>query len=369
MPNRAHDSPWKLGGPNGKQFALKVWQGINDDDVLGRAGQLAYFWFFAVFPLGMFLTAMLGLIAGPGSPIAQALVDNITRAMPGSAAALVRQTIHNALAASGGGKLTFGIALALLSASSGMGAMMDTLNVVFGVKEGRSFIKQRSLALVLTIVVGLLMCIALVLVVGGDHLAKVIAGGAFKSVWQIVQYPVAIFFILVSYSVVYYYAPNVEHPEWHWVTPGAVVGIILWIAVSSGLRLYLHFSNSYTATYGALGAVMILLLWFYVTGLAILIGGEINAIIERAGAGKTRRQEPREDRSAGKIELIHCCGTATDPQYFGGHPGSMASPHSPIHPFTGRPSETPTCLPGNFQRCVRQSTAADSPISRTNTHK
>jgi len=295
-------SPWKFGGLSGKQFALMLWQGIDDDDVLGRAGQLAYFWFFALFPLAMFLTAMLGLVAGPGSPIAQALVDNITRAMPGAAADLVHQTIHNALSASGGGKLTFGIVLALLSASSGMGAMMDTLNVVFGVKEGRSFIKQRALALGLTIVVGLLICIALVLVVGGGHLANAIAGGAFKFAWQIVQYPVAIFFLLLSYSVIYYFAPNVEHPEWHWVTPGAVVGVVLWIVVSFGLRVYLHFANSYTATYGALGAVMILLLWFYVTGLAVLIGGEINAIIERAGTGKTRQQEPREDRPAGKVE-------------------------------------------------------------------
>jgi membrane protein len=113
---------------------------------------------------------------------------------------------------------------------------------------------------------------------------------------------VAILFLFFCYSVVYYFAPNVEHPEWHWVTPGAVVGVSLWILVTVSLRVYLQFSNTYTATYGALGAVMILLLWFYVTGLAMLIGGEINAVIERAGTGKTRQQEPREDRSARTVE-------------------------------------------------------------------
>src|SRR5207248_3340301 len=154
-------------------------------------------------------------------------------------------------------------------ASSGTAAMMDTLNVVFGVKEGRSAIKQRAIALGLTIAVGILICLAIGLIVVGDSLAKVVAGGALKSVWQVLQYPVAIFFLLFSYSLIYYYAPNVEHPEWHWVTPGAVVGVFLWIAVSFGLRIYLHFFNSYSATYGSLGAVMILLLWFYVTGLAI----------------------------------------------------------------------------------------------------
>ena len=103
-------------------------------------------------------------------------------------------------------------------------------------------------------------------------------------------------------SVIYYYAPNVEHPEWHWVTPGAVGGVFLWIIFSFGLRVYLHFFNTYTATYGSLGTVMILLLWFYVTGLSILIGGEINAAIERAGTGQTKQQEPPEDRPAGQIE-------------------------------------------------------------------
>ncbi len=294
--------PWKLGGLNAKQLAAKAWQGINDDDVLGRAGELAYFFFFAVFPLGIFLTALLGIFVGPNSPIAQNMADYLTRAMPGSAAGLVHQTLHTALKASGSGKLTFGIAVALLSASSGMAAMMTTLNVVFGVKEGRSLIKQRAIALALTIAVGILICIAVGLIVAGGNLAHALAGGALYWVWQIVQYPVAIFFILFSYSLIYYYAPNVEHPEWQWVTPGAVVGVFLWILVSFGLRVYLHFFNSYSASYGALGAVMILLLWFYVTGLAFLIGGEINAVIERAGTGQTKQAEPPEHRPSGKIE-------------------------------------------------------------------
>ncbi len=304
QPKSAHatKSPWKLGGLSRGKFVAKAWQGINDDDVLGRAGQLAYFFFFAIFPLGIFLTALLGIFVGPNSPIAQGIADYLTRAMPASAAGLVHQTLQTALAASGSGKLTFGIALALLSASSGMGAMMDTLNVVFGVKEGRSLIKQRAVALTLTIAVGVLICIAIGLIVLGGHLAQAVTGGALYWVWQIAQYPVALFFVLLSYSLIYYYAPNVEHPKWHWVTPGAVFGVLLWIAVSFALRAYLHFFNSYSASYGALGAVMILLLWFYVTGLAFLVGGEINAIIERAGTGGTKQSEPPEHRPAAKIE-------------------------------------------------------------------
>ena len=302
MPTQRQPEPWKLGGMTVRELGLKTWRAINDDDVLGRAGQLAYFFFFAVFPLGIFLTALLGVVAGPGSTMAHNFADYITRAMPGSAAGLVHQTLQTALAASGGGKMTFGVAVALFSASSGTSAMMDTLNVVFGVKEGRSTIKQRATALGLTIAVGILICAAIGLIVVGDHLAKVVAGGDLKIVWQILQYPVAVFFLLLSYSMIYYFAPNVEHPEWHWVTPGAVVGVCLWIVVSFALRVYLHFFNSYSATYGSLGAMMILLLWFYVTGLAILIGGEINAAIERAGTGQTKQQEPPQHRPAEKIE-------------------------------------------------------------------
>ncbi len=295
-------SPWKLGGLSLGQLAPKAWQGIMDDDVLGRAGELAYFFFFAIFPLLFFLTAMLGVVAGPGSPLAVSVSDYVTRAMPSSASGLVHRTMQHTMQSSGGGKLTFGIVLALLSASSGMGAMMDTLNGVFGVKEGRSILKQRAIALWLTVATGLLICIAIGLIVVGGNLAHAVENGALYWVWQIVQYPVAIFFLLLSNSVIYYFAPNVEHPEWHWVTPGAVVGVFMWIAVSFALLVYLHFFNTYTATYGALGGVMILLLWFYVTGMAFLTGGEINAVIERAATGKMKQHEPPEEKPARKVE-------------------------------------------------------------------
>lgn len=291
-----------MGGLSGKELALKSWQQLNDDDVLGRSGQLAYFFFFAVFPLAIFLTALVGVFVGPGSPMAQNLANYLTQQMPQSAAGLVQQTIHQSLRSSGGGKLTFGIVIALLSASSGMVAMMDGLNMVFGVKEGRSLIKQRGIALFLTIAVGILICIAIALIVVGGNLAHTVAGGALYWVWQIVQYPVAIAFLLFSFAVVYYYAPNVEHPKWHWVTPGAVAGVVLWAIVSFGLRVYLHYFNTYSASYGIMGGVMILLLWFYVTAFAFLMGGEANAIIERAGTGETKQADPHRRIPAAKVE-------------------------------------------------------------------
>jgi membrane protein len=281
-------SPWKLGGLSSKQVAQQAWRETSADDVFARSAQLAYYFFFALFPLVLFLMTLLGLFAGPGSAVRGQLVNYLTRAMPQSASGIVQQTVQHTLDASGGGKLSFGILLALFSASAGMTALMDTLNVVFGVREGRSFLRQKATAVLLTIATGLLMCIAIALIVAGGKIANAVFGGALALVWQIAQYPVAIFFLLLSFSLIYYYAPNIDHPRWHWVTPGSAVGVALWVIASVGLSIYLHFFNSYSATYGMLGAVMILLLWFYVTGTAVLMGGEVNSLVEYAASGRVK---------------------------------------------------------------------------------
>ena len=272
---------WKLCDISAKDLTLKVWQGINDDDVWGRSAQLAYYFLFALFPLAICLTAVLGIIVGSSSRTAQNLIDYLTRAMPPSAVSIVHQTMHTALSASGGGKITFGILLALFFASSGLSALMDTLNVVFGVRERRSLLRQRIIALLLTFIVGGLICLAVLLVVIGDHIANVLNLGLLKWTWKVTEYPVAVLFLLLAYSLIYYYAPDLRHRQRRWFTLGSVIGVSLWILASFGLRIYLHFFNTYTVTYGTLGAVMTLLLWFYVTGFSMLVGGEINAIIDK----------------------------------------------------------------------------------------
>jgi membrane protein len=288
-------SPWKLGGLRISELGRRTWAEANEDDVFGRSAQLAYYFFFAIFPLAIFLIAIFGMVVG-GSSAQEQLVNYLTRAVPSSASDIVRQTVEHSIQASGGGKLTLGILLALISASAGILAVMSALNIVYEVREGRSFIKQRGTAIGLTVATGVLVLIAVLLFTVGSNLAHHIAGGALYWVWNIAQYPVAIAFLLLSYSLVYHYAPNVEHPEWHWITPGAAVGVFLWIIASLGLRVYLRFFNSYSATYGMLGTVMILLLWFYVSGMALLIGGEVNAIIERAGTARGRQAEEQVSR-------------------------------------------------------------------------
>lgn len=293
-------SPWHLGGLRIKDLGRRAFAEIDEDNVLDGAAALAYYFFFALFPMIMVLIAMLGIFGGQS--LANTLVDQITRMMPGSASTVVHDTMKHALANSGGGKLSLGVLLALWSATSGMTGMMSALNNVFEVRETRSMIKSRAIALGLTVLNGVIVLIGMALLLYGGTFADHFLGGQLAIAWKIIQYPLSIAFLLLSYSTIYYFAPNIEHPHWEWVTPGSFVGVLLWLIASIGLRVYLHFSNSYNTTYGALGGVMILMLWFWVTGLAVLIGGEFNSEIEKAAGEKqkaaARRQQVDVSRPA-----------------------------------------------------------------------
>jgi membrane protein len=140
-----------------------------------------------------------------------------------------------------------------------------------------------------------LVLTALSLVLFGEKIGLAVAtkiglGAAFTIAWKIIQWPVVFAFMFVAFALVYYFAPNLENPTWAWITPGSVVGLVLWLAGSLIFRVYLHFFNSYSATYGSLGAVIILMLWFYITGAAILIGGEVNSQIGHAAEELEKRE-------------------------------------------------------------------------------
>ena len=302
-------SPWNLGGLTPRQLSLRVWHGINDDDVFGRAGQIAYGFLFAIFPLFMFLLAILGIVLGPHSALQQHLVMESTDAMPPVAAQVVQHVIAETTRASGSAKLSFGLILTLLAATSAMTNVMDTLNAAYNVREGRSFFRFRAIAVWLTVAIGILIVVALTIVLYGNGIADSVGALVGLStvttwIWKIAQWPVAVFFLLFSFALIYYFGPDVEFPVWHWISPGSVAAVFLWALVSFGLRVYLHFFDSYSKTYGSLGAVMILLLWFYVTGVAILVGGEVNAEIENAAAkhGVSEAKEKGEKKPGAKAQ-------------------------------------------------------------------
>lgn len=268
-----------------KKFCARLWTRISDHDIFGRAAQLSYYFLLALFPLLLFLMTLLGYFAQAGSDLRNKLLTYLATVMPYSAITLVHTTLDEISQSAGSGKLSLGLLAALWAASNGMGAISDTLNVAYGVKERRSWWKVRLVSISLTIMLSILIVVALAIVLYGGRIGDAIAthfgfSNAFTIVWKILQFPIALFFILLTFDLIYYFAPDGRR-ERNWWGMGTVTAVALWLLVSFGFRLYLHFFNSYSVTYGSLGALIVLMLWFYFTGLAILIGGEINSELEQ----------------------------------------------------------------------------------------
>lgn len=280
-------SLWGLGGLTPVDLGKATWEKISKDEVLNRAAALTYYFLLALFPLLLFLLTLLGFMASAGGELRQNLFTALARVMPSSAGGLVQQTITQVVNGAGGGKAFFSIVGALWAASAGMVSLMQMLNVAYEVKERRSFIRSRGTAVGLTIAASILVILALTVTLYGGKIADVVSshvglGGAFTMAWKVVQWPVMLGFMFATFALIYYFGPDLDSPEWHWITPGSAVGLALWILASLGIKLYLAFFNSYNKTYGSLAGVVILMLWLYVTGIAILIGGEVNAVIGAA---------------------------------------------------------------------------------------
>jgi membrane protein len=280
---------WGFGGITWKELGKRVWHEMNEDDVWGRAAQLSYYFLLALFPLLLVMMALLGIFADQGTELRNNLIAYLGQVMPASAGELVHKTVEELTNSAGAGKISFGLLATVWAASNGMGAISESLNAAYEVKETRPYWKTRLVAIGLTAALALLIISALALLLYGFQIADAIAvkaglGDAFTITWKIVQWPIVLFFILIGFNLIYYFAPDLKKQEWKWVTPGAAIGVAIWILVSLGFKAYLSYFNSYSATYGSLGALIIMMLWFYFTGMAIMIGGEVNSEIENAAA-------------------------------------------------------------------------------------
>ena len=267
---------------NLSRLVARVVQRVNDHEIFGRAAQLSYYFLLALFPLLLVLINVLGYMAQEGTAFREQLLTYLAAVMPRSAIALVRTTLNEISDASGTGKVSFGLLAALWAASNGMGAISDTLNTAYNVKERRPWWKVRIISVCLTVALAILILAALAIVLYGGTIGEALAarygfGGVFTIVWKIVQWPIALVFVLTTFNLIYNFAPDLPEGSRSWITPGAFVGVGLWLIVSFGFRGYLSFFDSYSVTYGSLGAVIVLMLWFYLTGVAILIGGEVNS--------------------------------------------------------------------------------------------
>ena len=286
---KAKPSLWGFGGLTWKELLKRVWSEMNADDVWGRAAQLSYYFLLALFPLLLVMMALLGIFADKGTQLRQSLITYLGQVMPESAGELVTKTVEELSNSAGAGKVSIGLLATLWAASNGMGAISETLNTAYNVKESRPYWKTRLVAIGLTVALALLIIVALALLLYGFEIADAIArwaglSTAFTITWKIAQWPIVLFFILLAFNLIYYFAPDLKEQEWKWVTPGSAVAVALWLLVSFAFKTYLKYFNSYSATYGSLGALIIMMLWFYFTGLAILIGGEVNSEIENAAA-------------------------------------------------------------------------------------
>lgn len=283
-----------------KEIAKRTWAEIINDDVFGRAAQLAYYFFLALFPFLIFVIASLSVF-GVADRGRELLFRFFAQALPPPAFNLVAKTFNEIIRSSGPLKMSFGIVASIWSASMGMIAIMDTLNAAFKVKETRSLFKQYAVAMGLTVGIAFLPVVSVVIVVFRDAIINALSpGGIVQVTWRIVQWPLVLAPILFAFAIICYFAPNLCNPRWHWVTPGAILAVILWMAVSVGLRIYLHFFSTYSVGYGSLGAVIVLLLWFYLSGVAVLSGAVLDAVLKMpsASVGHTQERETSSSRAA-----------------------------------------------------------------------
>jgi len=297
-----------LGGLTPKELAARVWREMNKDDIFNRAAILGFYFMLALIPLLLCLIALLGLFAQTGTELRDELFSLLARVAPRSAYALVYDTVNEVTEGGSGGKLTFGLLASVWAASNGMLAIIDTLNAAYHVREARPWWRARLVAAALTLALGVLIISALVLVLYGGQVAEALSGalglgGAFAAAWGVIQWLLVLAFVFLAFGLIYYFAPNLHEQRFRWVLPGMVVGVMLWLAGSLGFRLYLRYFNTYNAVYGSLGAVIILMLWFYLTGAAILVGGEVNSEIEKAAAaaGEKEAKLPGEKSPGEKL--------------------------------------------------------------------
>ncbi len=209
------------------------------------------------------------------------------RFLPTQASQLIGNTFNEIIRFGGPLKMSFGIVFSLWSASMGMNAIMDTLNAAYGVKETRSFIKQYAVAVGLTLGIAVLLISGILAVVlGNDAAGRLFAGNFAHIAWKVLQWPLGMIVLLLVLATIYYFAPDLTERTWHWISPGSILGAFLLMTMSIGLRLYMHYSSGYEAAYGSLGAVIILLLFLYMSGIAVLSGGILNGVLQKMTCAK-----------------------------------------------------------------------------------
>jgi membrane protein len=266
-----------------KQASAAIYAG----NCFERAASLAFFFFLALFPALLFVVSLAGML--PVDDMIDRIVTVLSRVAPGDVVSIARQQLVQIARQPHRGALTLGLIATLWSTSTGITAVVDALNQAHQITESRSWWRVRLTAIALTVALSIATLIAFALVMLGPTLARHAAdylafGRLFEWTWNVLRWPAAFALVAAALGCIYQFAPDTRH-EWVWFTPGSVTATAIWLLISLAFKWYVSHFADYQKTYGAIGAVMIALLWFYFTGLAILIGAQLDATIEHASLG------------------------------------------------------------------------------------
>jgi membrane protein len=304
---RAPDSPPDLSARSWMGVLKRTFAEFRNDNLTDWAAALTYYGVLALFPAIIALVSIIGLI-GPSAT--QPLLDNVAKLAPGPANDIISGAIKQVANGRGSAGFAFvlGLVLAIWSASGYVGAFARASNAIYEVGEGRPFWKLRPMQLIVTTVMILLLAACAIAVVVTGPVAKqagslVGAGGAAVTAWDIAKWPVIGLVVSMMFSILYYAAPNVKQPSFKWITVGGVVALVIWLVASALFAIYVANFSSYNKTYGALGGVVAFLVWLWVSNIAVLLGAELNAELERGreleaglAAEDEIQLEPRDTR-------------------------------------------------------------------------
>ena len=255
------------------------------DDAPGLAAQLAYYMILALFPFILVLVSLMGTFSSP--QLAASVLEYFSQVLPPQVFGLVDSYMSDVISGRNPapGVLSFGILFTVWAASGAFSALINALNRAYDVQETRPFWKVRGIAILMTLGLSMLILVGVLLMVAGPPIGRAVAdvfglGDAFVLAWNIVRWPVALLFLVTVVALLYYFAPDANQP-FRWITPGGFVGVVLWVLASIGFSVYVANFGSYDKTYGSIGAVIVLLLYLYISSLTILFGAELNATLVR----------------------------------------------------------------------------------------
>ncbi|HUJ26729.1 MAG TPA: YihY/virulence factor BrkB family protein [Myxococcales bacterium] len=270
-------------------FLRKLQRRIADNADTDRAAQLSYYFVFALFPFLFFLVTLAAYLPVKGA--LDELVSRLDPLMPDQAMGIIKHQLHALVTRQRPHFLTLGIGLAIWSASRALDALRSALNLAYDVKESRPWWRVQGTSVLLTVFTSALMLAAVAALALGSSAGLWLATHVhldrfWPLLWSWLRWPITAFGVMLVFALLYYFLPDVKQ-EWRYITPGSVVGTLLWLVASWGFSVYAENFGSYDRTYGSIGGVIVLLTWFWLTGLIFVIGGEINALYEHESpAGK-----------------------------------------------------------------------------------